>query len=160
MANYLATDTDLTAVANAIRTKGGTSAQLAFPADFVSAIAAIPTGSGSNVQTATGTFTGDDTQYASFSCPFEPDAVYIIRINITALTTRVFAGFIGGVFGTYAGYALFQNNGNTTTISIYAGDLTSKKFTYSSGTVSVQTQTSRPVSSSCEYAYYAVKWTQ
>jgi hypothetical protein len=31
-------DTDLTSVADAIRTKGGTSAQLAFPADFVSAI--------------------------------------------------------------------------------------------------------------------------
>ena len=37
-------DSDLTSVANAIRTKGGTSAQLAFPAGFVSAIAAIPTG--------------------------------------------------------------------------------------------------------------------
>lgn len=39
-------DADLTSVANAIRTKGGTSASLAFPADFVSAIAAIPTGGG------------------------------------------------------------------------------------------------------------------
>ena len=39
-------DADLTSVANAIRTKGGTSASLAFPADFVSAIGAIPTGGG------------------------------------------------------------------------------------------------------------------
>lgn len=39
-------DADLTSVANAIRTKGGTSASLAFPADFVSAIAAIPSGGG------------------------------------------------------------------------------------------------------------------
>ena len=39
-------DTDLTSVANAIRTKGGTSAQLAFPGGFVSAIQAIPTGGG------------------------------------------------------------------------------------------------------------------
>lgn len=39
-------DSDLTSVANAIRTKGGTSAQLAFPAGFVSAIGAIPTGGG------------------------------------------------------------------------------------------------------------------
>ena len=39
-------DSDLTSVANAIRTKGGTSAQLAFPAGFVSAIDAIPTGGG------------------------------------------------------------------------------------------------------------------
>jgi hypothetical protein len=46
MANYLTTDTDLTAVADAIRTKGGTSAQLAFPADFVQAIEDIETGGG------------------------------------------------------------------------------------------------------------------
>lgn len=39
-------DADLTSVANAIRTKGGTSSSLAFPADFVSAIQAIPTGGG------------------------------------------------------------------------------------------------------------------
>lgn len=39
-------DTDLTSVANAIRTKGGTSASLAFPADFVTAIAAISGGGG------------------------------------------------------------------------------------------------------------------
>ena len=37
---------DLTSVANAIRTKGGTSASLAFPADFVTAIGAIPSGGG------------------------------------------------------------------------------------------------------------------
>lgn len=39
-------DSDLVSVANAIRTKGGTSAQLAFPADFVSAVNAIQTGGG------------------------------------------------------------------------------------------------------------------
>lgn len=39
-------DADLTSVANAIRTKGGTSAQLAFPAGFVSAVEAIETGGG------------------------------------------------------------------------------------------------------------------
>ena len=37
-------NSDLTSVANAIRTKGGTSASLAFPAGFVSAIGAITTG--------------------------------------------------------------------------------------------------------------------
>lgn len=44
MANYIATDTDLTTVANAIRTKGGTSAQLTFPSGFASAIANLPEG--------------------------------------------------------------------------------------------------------------------
>jgi len=39
-------DADLTSVANAIRTKGGTSSDLAFPAGFVSAVQAIPSGGG------------------------------------------------------------------------------------------------------------------
>ena len=39
-------DSDLTSVANAIRTKGGTSAQLTFPTDFVSAIQNLPSGGG------------------------------------------------------------------------------------------------------------------
>lgn len=38
-------NTDLTAVANAIRAKGGTSAQLSFPAEFVSAIEALSSSS-------------------------------------------------------------------------------------------------------------------
>lgn len=39
-------DADLTTVADAIRTKGGTTATLAFPNGFASAIAAISTGGG------------------------------------------------------------------------------------------------------------------
>jgi len=39
-------DRDLTAVANAIRARGGTSEQLSFPNGFSTAIAAIPTGGG------------------------------------------------------------------------------------------------------------------
>lgn len=44
MAGYLAKSEDLTAVADAIRAKGGTDAQLAFPAGFVSAVGAIQAG--------------------------------------------------------------------------------------------------------------------
>lgn len=44
MANYLTNDTDLGAVADAIRTKGGTSGQLVFPGGFVDAIDAISGG--------------------------------------------------------------------------------------------------------------------
>lgn len=40
---YITTDTELTSIANAIRTKGGTSASLTYPDGFVSAIEAIPT---------------------------------------------------------------------------------------------------------------------
>lgn len=59
-------DSDLTSVANAIRTKGGTSAQMAFPSGFVSAVQAIPTGitpTGTKSITENGTY--DVTQYAS-----------------------------------------------------------------------------------------------
>lgn len=46
MSNYLVDGSDLTSVADAIRTKGGTSGQLQFPGGFVDAIDAIPTGGG------------------------------------------------------------------------------------------------------------------
>lgn len=46
MSNYLVDGADLASVANAIRTKGGTSAQLAFPQGFVDAVEAIETGGG------------------------------------------------------------------------------------------------------------------
>lgn len=44
MAEFLTNTADLTSVADAIRTKGGTSGQLVYPAGFVSAIQAIQTG--------------------------------------------------------------------------------------------------------------------
>lgn len=54
--NYIVSDTDMTAVANAIRTKGGTSDPLSFPTGFCDAISQISGGGGgSNV--ASGTFT-------------------------------------------------------------------------------------------------------
>jgi hypothetical protein len=70
LSNYLVDGDDLTSIANAIRTKGGTSAQLAFPTGFVSAVQAIPTGAAPtgtkqiNIN-ANGTTTEDVTNYAS-----------------------------------------------------------------------------------------------
>lgn len=46
MAKYLVEDTSLTAVADAIRTKGGTTGELEFPGGFVSAVEEIQTGGG------------------------------------------------------------------------------------------------------------------
>lgn len=40
--NYLVADTELTSIADAIRAKGGTSAELEYPAGFVSAVQALP----------------------------------------------------------------------------------------------------------------------
>lgn len=50
MSTYLVDSADLTAVADAIRTKGGTSASLAFPQGFVDAVEAIETGGGDSWQ--------------------------------------------------------------------------------------------------------------
>ncbi len=57
-------DSDLTSVANAIRTKGGTAASLAFPAGFVSAINAI-SGGGSSPTLVTKNITANGTYSAS-----------------------------------------------------------------------------------------------
>lgn len=57
MSKYLVEGTDMTSVANAIRTAGGTSAQLAFPSGFVTAIGNISGGGGSSVPAVVGTFT-------------------------------------------------------------------------------------------------------
>lgn len=70
-------DADLTSVANAIRTKGGTSASLAFPADFVSAIAAIPTGGGSGITKETVSYTTTGANYAN-AIPISGDVTKIL----------------------------------------------------------------------------------
>ena len=64
-------DADLSSVANAIRTKGGTSAQLAFPAGFVSAIQNIPSGGG-----------GIDIN--DFASGAEPDGDITLNVNLRA----------------------------------------------------------------------------
>lgn len=53
MTDYLVTDTELTNVANAIRTKGGISVTLEFPTEFISAINNIPSGTDVSDTTAT-----------------------------------------------------------------------------------------------------------
>lgn len=90
-------DSDLTSVANAIRTKGGTSAQFAFPNGFVQAIDAIPTGDTLITKTITenGTYSAEDDDADGYS----------------EVTVNVSGGGINGEFtpaervGTYTFYA-------------------------------------------------------
>lgn len=97
MANYIASDTDLTSIANAIRTKGGTSAQLAFPEDFVSAIAAISGGGGGSIPGIANAAAGFITVDADITTPantgtkifpgldldFKPDFLWISMTKAT-----------------------------------------------------------------------------
>ena len=68
MSDYLVTDTELTSIADAIRTKGGTSADLSFPTGFVSAIEAI-SGGGLEYEEGTWTPTEDIKSNATASLP-------------------------------------------------------------------------------------------
>lgn len=69
MADYLTTDTELTSIANAIRTKGGTSASLTYPAGFVTAINNIPAGGTliSKSITANGTYNASSDNADGYS---------------------------------------------------------------------------------------------
>lgn len=66
---YIVSGTDLTSVANAIRTAGGTSAQLEFPTGFVNAIGNI-SGGGGGGNVVGGTFTGTTAGDKSISVPY------------------------------------------------------------------------------------------
>lgn len=75
-------NSDLTSIANAIRTRGGTSAQLAFPAGFVGAIAAIPSGGGGSLKYEIGSFTlANDANNTIVAIPHTlgeaPDVVFV-----------------------------------------------------------------------------------
>ena len=92
MTTYLADDTDITAVANAIRTKGGTSAPLTFPNGFVGAIQNIPTGGTDFVVTLS---------YNSTTQMWEPDKTFADIVQAysagkdVALTTGEVSATVG-----------------------------------------------------------------
>ena len=99
MAEYLTNTVDLTAVANAIREKGGTSEQLACPDGFVAAIQAIQTGvplqiavttnAGATVTATKGSKTVSGTADTSGHCTLTVDEAGTWTITAaTASTTK------------------------------------------------------------------------
>lgn len=76
MSNYIVDGADLTAVADAIREKGNTSAQLAFPTGFVQAIEDIEGTALSNppIKAVSGTFTLASAAYKT-TIPFDSSVV-------------------------------------------------------------------------------------
>ena len=73
--------TSLTSLANAIRTAGGTSAQLQFPEGIISAIDNIGVSSGYNVEI--GTWGDTSTQVSSWSqnVSFTPEGAVLVRVD-------------------------------------------------------------------------------
>lgn len=90
-------DADLTSVANAIRTKGGTSASLAFPSGFVSAVEAIETGGGGSSfdlgdhSLPTGAVTTNVTELLGSTFRYRTGITSVSAPNCTKLTNYVFA---------------------------------------------------------------------
>ena len=98
-------DADLTSIANAIRTKGGTSAQLAFPADFISAINAI-SGGGSSVETGTFTPAENVSNYTISALAGTTKDHILIKA-----TPNTAAGLISGTRTWGCGYFYFGSQG-------------------------------------------------
>lgn len=107
-------DNGLTSIANAIRTKGSTSEQLAFPNDFVSAIQNLPSGGGGG---------GDynklkkviDNSATSFEMPAEITSIGAYKLyNCTNLTNVDLTNCIN--IGDYAFYGCINVSNNNFTI--------------------------------------------
>lgn len=87
MAWYKASSDDLESVADAIRSKGGTSADLEFPTGYVAAIAAIPTGGG-QYQSKSQSFTpSTSVQSVTITPDTGYDGLSSVTVTVTAMTT-------------------------------------------------------------------------
>lgn len=123
-------DADLTSVANAIRTKGGTSASLAFPAGFVSAIGAIPTGGGGGAVSGTFTPASEARSVTLSDCIGKTSIVVFPMFDLTSeeITNRVHWGLVHT-----NGRTIFQASTNTSK-SAFAGLTTMSNGTGQVGT--------------------------
>lgn len=111
MTTYLTTDTDLTSIANAIRTKGGTSAPLAYPLGFVSAINNIEgggSGGGSTpvLQTVTLTLTPSETTQSQSITP-GPGYDGLNKVDVT----------VNAISSTYVGSGISHNTSSNVSIT-------------------------------------------
>ena len=77
MANYIVSDTSLGSVADAIRTKGGTSAPLTYPQGFIDAIGDIQTGGSAIIQSLS------VTQNGTYTAPSGVDGYSPVTVNVS-----------------------------------------------------------------------------
>ena len=115
MADYIVKDTELTSVANAIRTVGGTNSLLSFPNGFVSAVNNISGGGGSSdFSTATVTIINGDDAYITGAFVGE-DEYYQIEGELSLPYTPQPSG--ANTIVLYKGQALLNCDSNVASIS-------------------------------------------
>lgn len=103
--NYLVSDTELTSIANAIRTKGETTDPLVFPAGFVSAVEDISTGGG-----------GDAPLYIFTDSGYISADAAVSNTTLTLATAFYGSTLVAGAtvtFSTYGSYILDTVTGQT-----------------------------------------------
>ncbi len=154
MSSYQAPDTEFQAVADAIRTKGGTSAQLEWPQGFVDAVGAISGGGSTLITktiTANGTYNASDDNADGYSQVTVNVSGGVLPAGYTALsylesdgTQYLDTGIKaqGGLFAS-VDFEFTQSNGWSTVIggadaninkSFLFAIYTLSKFTYQYGT--------------------------
>lgn len=150
MTDYLTTDSELEAVADAIRAKGATSALLVYPNGFVSAINAIPTGitptgTKSITISAAGTTTEDVTNYASAEITVPSGSASTPATTITANPTisvsstgLITASVSGSQSVTPSVSAGYVSSGTAGTVSV-SGSNTSQLTTQAAQTITPTT---------------------
>lgn len=101
MTEYLTNDTDLKKIADAIRTKGGTSAPLVFPNGFASAISAIKTTPVLQSKTVT---PSKDSQTIIADSPYDGLSQVVVNGDSNLISNNIKKGTtIFGVSGIYTG---------------------------------------------------------
>lgn len=106
MANYIATDSELTAVANKIRSKTGGTASLEWPDGFVSGINSISGGGSPTLETVTKTYTPGTSQQTD---TITPGTGYdgIGEVDVT----------VGAISGSYVGSGVTRRSSSDLTAS-------------------------------------------
>lgn len=151
-------DADLTSVANAIRTKGGTSASLAFPAGFVSAIEAIPSGGGGSILSGSVTPTTDtDGMTIDVGGSFTHFVVYATT-NPGGNSIKVFRASICDFSASPTNIVSLSTNNSGTALAGAAQASGYEWFTKSGTTVACRTGTSGAVSPGYWAAGITYQW--
>lgn len=125
MADYLTNTTELTAIADAIRAKGGTTASLVYPNSFVSAIEDIKSG-------------GSDSVYVFTEAPYSNTDVLV---NNTMIAPRIAYQVSAGdtiTFRTYSDYILDTVTGMTSGDTIPFNTVSRGTYTFTMPAESVE----------------------
>ena len=134
MTVYRTNDTDLKKVADAIRAKGGTSANLTYPNGFVSAIQNIPSGGGASIGTKSVTNSSATATSIEFSGLSGQPIAFFVRTStqISSSGSTTYYYIIDMVYdGTSTEGNCFRIGSTRRIQNVASGS----SFTYSSGTL-------------------------